>query len=887
MSKKLSGAAYKKRKVERIEEDKRLGAAFAKFLRPELTSVRNNEETEKEPDTVLLQADSSKSFTQDSVNSADSAIDKPNEDIPTVPTDNTTKNSVKSTISIELINGNEPEAPNNTDNDLTLKNSTDNLNINFSDPFTWTNLNLNFNQLKPILIEHGPKQVKTYEFPTDKEKRSFSIVHYYQKLINGERIHRDWLQYSTSSDKVYCFCCLLFSTQNRLPALANNGSKDWHNMTKILGEHQNSPEHKLNYNQWKEYEERLKKGQLLNSKLAQQIKEEEKYWLQILERLIALVKVLGSQNLAFQGSNEKLHTIGNGNFLKFVELLSLFDPIMQEHIRRIKNDEIHVHYLGKNIQNELIQILSNAAKQKIIEYVQKAKYFSIILDCTPDVTHVEQMTFIIRFVHVASLDLNEDSASTSSEEPLVSVREHFLGFIPLEETTGANMSEVVLKFMENLELPIQNLRGQGYDNGSNMAGKNTGVQKRILDINSRAFFVPCGAHSLNLVVNDAVTSCTEATIFFDLVQNIYVFFSASPRRWSFLKKHISSLTVKPLSATRWSSRIDAIMPLRFQIEEIYDALIEISEDTSFTGTSGNFTRVEAQSIATSICKYKFLVALVVWHKILFEINTTSKLLQTINFSIHEAVKNLERTKQFLVECRSDIEFERVLVDANELAETLHVEPIFETERVRRTRRQFNYEGIDEPVSDPKEKFKINFYFEVLDTAINSVAERFTQLGKISATFGFLYDITKLNRSSTQEILNVCLNLERILTGPDDSKDIDAYELCSELKIISQIVSPNLPPLKLMEYICEKGLQNNYPNLFIALRILQTLPVNVASGERSFSKLKLIKTYIRNKMTQERLSGLAMLSIEQQLVSTLPLKDLISTFAQIKARKVKF
>lgn len=171
ISKKLSGAAYKKRKVERIEEDKRLGAAFAKFLRPELTSVRNNEETEKEPDTVLLQADSSKRFTQDSVNSADSAIDKPNEDIPTVPTDNTTKNSVKSTISIELINGNEPEAPNNTDNDLTLKNSTDNLNINFSDPFTWTNLNLNFNQLKPILIEHGPKQVKTYEFPTDKEKK--------------------------------------------------------------------------------------------------------------------------------------------------------------------------------------------------------------------------------------------------------------------------------------------------------------------------------------------------------------------------------------------------------------------------------------------------------------------------------------------------------------------------------------------------------------------------------------------------------------------------------------------------------------------------------------------------------------------------------------------
>lgn len=80
------------------------------------------------------------------------------------------------------------------------------------------------------------------------------------------------------------------------------------------------------------------------------------------------------------------------------------------------------------------------------------------------------------------------------------------------------------------------------------------------------------------------------------------------------------------------------MPLRFQTEEIYDAPIEISEDTSFTGTSGNFTRAESQSITASICKYKFLIALVVWHKILFEINTTSKIVQTIRFNIFEVVK---------------------------------------------------------------------------------------------------------------------------------------------------------------------------------------------------------------------------------------------------------
>jgi len=51
-----------------------------------------------------------------------------------------------------------------------------------------------------------------------------------------------------------------------------------------------------------------------------------------------------------------------------------------------------------------------------------------------------------------------------------------------------------------------------------------------------------------------------------------------------------------------------------------------------------------------------------------------------------------------------------------------------------------------------------------------------------------------------------------------------------------------------------------PNVSIALRILLNLPVTVASEERSFSKLKLIKTYLRSTMANDRLSGLAIIAI---------------------------
>jgi len=57
----------------------------------------------------------------------------------------------------------------------------------------------------------------------------------------------------------------------------------------------------------------------------------------------------------------------------------------------------------------------------------------------------------------------------------------------------------------------------------------------------------------------------------------------------------------------------------------------------------------------------------------------------------------------------------------------------------------------------------------------------------------------------------------------------------------------------------------YPNISIALRIVLNCPDTAASAERSFSKLKLIKTFKRSYMTDYRLSSLAMLSIEASCV----------------------
>jgi hypothetical protein len=64
---------------------------------------------------------------------------------------------------------------------------------------------------------------------------------------------------------------------------------------------------------------------------------------------------------------------------------------------------------------------------------------------------------------------------------------------------------------------------------------------------------------------------------------------------------------------------------------------------------------------------------------------------------------------------------------------------------------------------------------------------------------------------------------------------------------------------------------------------KTSPVTVASCERSFSKLKIIKNYLRLSIAQDRLSNLRILSIEYEIVKTINLHDVINEFSSVKAR----
>ena len=84
-----------------------------------------------------------------------------------------------------------------------------------------------------------------------------------------------------------------------------------------------------------------------------------------------------------------------------------------------------------------------------------------------------------------------------------------------------------------------------------------------------------------------------------------------------------------------------------------------------------------------------------------------------------------------------------------------------------------------------------------------------------------------------------------------------------------------------------SLATTYPDVYTAYMMYMTVPIRVATAETSFSKLKLIKNFFRNSMSQERLGGLALLSIENKQAKNLEFKKVIQQFTSAKARRKNF
>ncbi|KAJ1254500.1 hypothetical protein BS78_K048800 [Paspalum vaginatum] len=718
------------------------------------------------------------------------------------------------------------------------------------DPRYWDSLNP---KQVDILAEKGPKRdLSVQKGPKNIYSRRFSALFYTRILSNGEEYDGDWLVYSKELDRVFCFSCKVFTKGNR------KGHER-------LREHETSADHILSMTNWYELRNRLQKDQTINQAVQRQLAKEKEHWRKVLFRIVAIVRFLAKHNLAFRGHNSKLYEDSNGNFLGLIEMLAEFDPVIQEYVRRITNDETQVHYLGPLVQNELIHLLGSSIKSEIIKKVKQAKYFSVILDCTPDASHQEQMSLIIRYV---------DSSSCP-----VRIEESFIGFLEVNDTTGQGLFDVLKQALNDLGLDIDNVRGQGYDNGSNMKGKHRGLQKKLLDINPRAFYSACGCHSLNLTLCDMAKSCGKAKDFFGIIQRIYTTFANSTKKWNILKDNIEGLTLKPVSATRWESRVESVKAIRFQCANIQEALLQVSDSDNDPLTSS-----EAKSLATNeLGEFEFILALVIWYDILYHVNLVSKDLQSKDMLIDDAIEKVQGLLSFFNQYR-ETGFSNALEAAKEVALDIDIGTTFRKKRQIKRKRHFdeNPDDTNAATQSEEESFRINYFIPIVDQAISSLTRRFEQYQGYQKIFGFLFTSDALQSLDNKSLKSCCDHLEAALKR-DEQSDIDANDLYMELKFLQDFIPQgNMGPIEILNFLKQ---HQYFPNAIIAYRVLLTIPVTVASAERSFSKLKLLKSYLRSTMTQERLNALAIIALECGMLEKIDYEYIIEDFISKNTKRM--
>lgn len=701
--------------------------------------------------------------------------------------------------------------------------------------------------LRLEIVNLGSKYFQNSEGPfLPTKNRSMTKAWFKRRLGNGrgEEVTRSWLVYSPSKKSAFCICCLLFSrSANQSSLEQESGFKQW-KLPDRISLHENAKNHRECFTMWKEMEANLVENRgVIDAALQTAMETEKKNWRDILTRVLHCIKFLATQNLALRGHRESLHQDSSnvGNFLGLLKLLAVFDPVMKQHLAHVEAHPGSPSYLSPAVQNEFINLVASTVRQSLLTHIRKAKYYGIMFDTTPDQAHREQMAEVVRYVDI------------DFEDKTVSVRESFLGFIPISQKDAESLAEVILTQLEKDNMDLQDCRSQCYDNAAVMAGHRSGVHQRITEKNKLALFVNCDNHSLNLVGVHAAKEDTTVVTFFGVIEALYNFFSRSTQRWEKLKQAVP-VVVKSQSETRWSARTEAIKPIRQYLDELLQVLRDMSDSHYETAE----TRSDALLLHKRMLSYDFLILLVFWNKLLTRIDRVQKRLQDPKMNFHDAAEDLKALRDYFHEDR-----EVIVGESLEEGLLLCQEWNIRVERRPRPKKRMSDEKLrDEPLAADLEIERI--MKQTVDRVQREIDDRFTRLRDTDALFGFLLDADHLCYGAEKHVLKKkCSDFGKFYTS-----DVDGHELYEEILDCRMLLSRRAEkkisrPEQLLEFIVHYGDENVFPNLRVALQIMLTIAVSIASCERSFSKLKLILSYLRASMGQDRLSDLAVLSVERE------------------------
>ena len=236
------------------------------------------------------------------------------------------------------------------------------------------------------------------------------------------------------------------------------------------------------------------------------------------------------------------------------------------------------------------------------------------------------------------------------------INERFIKFVRCAGITGEALAKNIEDTLNEINLPLENCRGQGYDGASAMSSNTVGVAGRILSKNPKAPYVHCSSHRLNLVVSKAC-KLTPVIQMLGVAQKITTFFSPSPQRMDILRQKIDEIGLKQKkliapSTTRWVERIAALDSIVVALEAICNSLEYMAANVNEDFDSSTS---DAKMYLISVKSFNFIITLVITSNILHHTYSLTVELQRRKIDIFESIKQINLLKARLKQLRESVD----------------------------------------------------------------------------------------------------------------------------------------------------------------------------------------------------------------------------------------
>ncbi|XP_051797021.1 zinc finger MYM-type protein 1-like [Acanthochromis polyacanthus] len=326
------------------------------------------------------------------------------------------------------------------------------------------------------------------------------------------------------------------------------------------------------------------------------------------------------------------------------------------------------------------------------------------------------------------------------------------------------------------------------------------------------------------------------------------------------------LELQKLSDTRWACRETALRTLRKVLPAVMQFLEEITQQDPPNSSAG-----DAMILLKSI-NFEFFLCLEITCPIFQMTAMASDALQQKDIDLAAAYKIVDGVFQRLAHTRTEEEFENMYQQATEKAASVGLDPPNEIPgQARRRKMPAKFKVIataataDHTFPTLQDYYRVKVYYAFVDMMTQELQRRFK--GEDNSTWEILnalhcltvpenWKTTKIPTEALQALKKLCqfYNIE------------EEDKLQTELKVFHMSYSCPSPVsvASLLSVVRENNAHLVFPNLTELLKTYGTLPVSTATVERSFSKLKLVKTKLRTLCTEERLSELLLLAIEKDI-----------------------